>query len=513
MSRAIFIFCVFALVPACQGLPANVERQPSHALPETTTTPLGKAFAAEVARHEGASGFLPVVSGTQAWLLRAAFTGLAARTLDLQYYLWEDDITGRMLLRDVMSAAARGVRVRVLLDDVHTEGKIDTFGILDAFPGIEVRIFNPFANRDLRSLDFATRGLQLNHRMHNKLMVVDNALAISGGRNIGDHYFAVDEETNFRDLDLLAAGPVVRDLSDMFDAYWNSEWSYPIAVLSDKRYTPDDARGLENFLDNWISSQSTLPFTLDADRAAMAARLQGLQGNLAWGPARVIYDSPGKVAGKGTPRVAEFLFDTTDGASRELLIETAYFIPGDSGAAILESLVERGIDVRVLTNSLATNDILPAHAAYMKYREPLLRGGVNLYELRPDALSEPQTKRMLASPSKATLHTKAAVYDRSAVFVGSFNLDPRSLLINTEMGVLVENKELANEIARMILRGMEFENSYRLVLRDGDVQWLVESENAQSENGKEYLEREPETGWWNRFLVSILALFPIDGQL
>lgn len=508
MSRALFIFCL-CLLSACQSLPANPEREPSYALLSNIESPLGKMFVAPAAAGgHAASGFLPVTAGTQAFLLRSAFAGLSEHTLDLQYYIWEDDITGRMLLRDVLGAADRGVRVRLLIDDVHTKGDTDTFGIVDAHPLVEVRLFNPFAHRELRAMDFVTRGAQLNHRMHNKVIVADNALAITGGRNIGDHYFAVDESMNFRDLDLLATGPVVRDLSKMFDTYWNSEWSYPIAALDNTQYTAAQADGLKAFLDEWIASQAELPFALDADNEAMTTRLRAVQDELAWGPAQLVYDMPDKVTGESGPRVAEFLFDSFNGASHELLIETAYLIPGDSGVAILESLVQRGIDIKLLTNSLATNDILPAHAAYSKYREALLRAGVDLYELRPDALADRQDKGLLATASRATLHTKVLVYDRSTVFVGSFNLDPRSLLINTEMGVLVENEELANEIAQLLLRGMEPANSYRLRLRDGDLRWRLES--AQ---GVEMLDTEPATSWWSRFLVNVLGWLPIDGQL
>lgn len=510
MKRSIIALGLLLLVTACRSLPVNIEREPSHAFLRPQETFLGTLLASGNTQGAlaDASGFMAVTAGTEAFLLRSAFAGLAERTLDLQYYIWEDDITGRMLLRDVLNAADRGVRVRLLIDDTHTEGATDLFGIVDAHARVDVRIFNPFAHRELRAMDFASRGLQLNHRMHNKVMVADNALAITGGRNIGDHYFAVDESMNFRDLDLLATGPVVRDLSEMFDTFWNSEWSYPIAALNGKQYAPAYARGLKVFIDEWIAGQSDLPFTLDSDQRAMAARIRGVQDKLAWGAAHVIYDCPDKVTGESGPRVAKFLFDSVDGATRELLIETAYFIPGDSGVAILESLVERGIDVKLLTNSLATNDILPAHAAYMQYREALLRGGIDLYELRPDALAGRQEKSLLSTLSKATLHTKALVYDRTAVFVGSFNLDPRSLLINSEMGVLVENEALASEIAQMMLRGMQPENSYRLVLNDDDVHWKL-----VTEGGEEILDTEPATSWWHRFLVNVFALLPIDGQL
>jgi len=496
------------LAVACRSLPVNVEREASFAFAQPEETALGRLFLADANEHSGESGFVPVTAGTDAFLLRSAFAGLAERTLDLQYYIWADDLTGRMLLRNVLKAAERGVRVRVLLDDIHAAGNANTFAIVDAHQRIEVRLFNPFANRDVRAVEFVANGAQLNRRMHNKVMVPDNALAITGGRNIGDHYFDVDAALNFRDLDLLATGPIVQDLSGMFDAYWNSQWAYPIVAVTGKRHTPEDVRELIEFLDRWISEQPELPYTLDADARGMQERIDSYQDSFLWGEARAVFDSPDKVNGEAGPHVAEVLFDSVDGTTRELLIETAYLIPGKSGIAIFESLGERGIDIRVLTNSLATNDIVAAHAHYAKYRAALLRAGVDLRELRPDAASEQQRMTVLAADSIATLHTKALVYDRRQVFVGSFNLDPRSLLINTEMGVLVRNRELAGQIAVMILEGMRPVNSYQLVLRDGEVHWKV-----STPDGVKYLDADPQTSWWRRFVAKMIALLPVTEQL
>ncbi len=495
------------LCAACASLPPNTAREPSYALANPENTALGQAFLPLLVAHPGESGFVPVVAGANAYLLRAAMAGLAGHTLDLQYYIWEDDLTGRLMLRDVMRAAERGVRVRLLLDDVHTEGETVVFSLVDAHPLIEVRLFNPFAHRDARMLGWLLEGARLNHRMHNKVMIADNAVAITGGRNIGDHYFAVDEQSNFRDLDLLAVGPVVQDLSSMFDLYWNSGWSYPVSTVDPNRYTEADARRLAAGLDG--TAQRRTPFPLDPDTGAMRDRLLSWRDNFSWGRARVIFDDPDRpgdaIEGDG---VAESLFDTMNGASRELLIETAYFIPTTRGVERLAALVGRGVDVAVLTNSLATNDVLAAHAGYMDYREDLLRAGVRLHELRPDAIAIEQHLTPLASGSKAALHTKALVHDRRTVFVGSFNLDPRSLVINTEMGVLVESAELAGEIAGMIRTGLDPANSYRLVLHDGEIRWRLATEEDVA-----FLDTEPETSWWDRFLVNLISLLPIDDQL
>lgn len=508
LSARRFIPCIVLLLCACSSLPTNVDRAPSWALADSSGTELDAMFKAEVDAHPGKSGFIPVVAGANAFLVRSAFTGLVERTLDLQYYIWEDDLTGRMLLRDVMRAAENGVRVRLLLDDIHTEGDTVTFNIVAAHPRIEVRLFNPFARRDLRIAGWLLEGARLNHRMHNKVMIADNAIAITGGRNIGDNYFAVDEASNFRDLDLLAVGPVVDDLSTMFDAYWNSGWAYPVETLEGDHHSAKDARGLLEFLDAWLAESAHPPFREDVGKAAKRERLASQRDAFVWGQSYVVYDSPHKVTGEGQPRLAEFLFDTTNGVREELLIETAYFVPGESGVELLGSLVERGVDVKVLTNSLATNDVVAAHAGYMGFRAPLVKAGVDLYELRPDALAEQRHMTVLASESEAALHSKALVYDRRAVFVGSFNLDPRSLLINTEMGVIVESTKLAAQVADMIEQGMLPVNSYRIVLDDGEVRW-----RTQTENGVVFLDTEPETSWWDRVLAQFMSLLPIKGQL
>lgn len=470
--------------------------------PQRTT--LGKLFPPD---GSGQSRFLPLLAGSRAFHVRSGMTALAERTLDMQYYIWEDDTTGRMLLHDVLHAAERGVRVRLLLDDVHTEGSTDVFAIIDAHPNIQVRLFNPFPRNEIRLSGLLLEGLHLNRRMHNKVMIADNALAVTGGRNIGDHYFAVDKSANFRDLDVLVAGPAIGRLSDMFDAYWNSRWSWPVAALGDDAFASGDAADYFHFLETWLNSADELPFAAHLDRERRLARIRGLRDEFIPGDATVVYDEPEKVAGHVEPAVAAMLFDVASEIRNELLIETAYFIPGDSGVSILASLVKRGVDVKVLTNSLATNDILAAHAGYAKFREPLLAGGIDLFELRPDALREKDV-RVVAGMSHATLHTKALVGDRRVVLLGSFNLDPRSLVLNTEVGLMIESRALAARIADIIEHGMAPKNSYRLVLDDGDVRWLRGNAGTRT-----CLDHDPETGWWDRFVSGLMSLMPIEGQM
>ena len=309
---------------------------------------------------------------------------LAQRTLDVQYFIWESDATGRILVDRLLRAADRGVRVRVLVDDANLKEHRDApIAALDAHPNVEIRLFNPFAHRGSRLLGFATDFDRVNHRMHNKLMVMDNALAIVGGRNMSDPYFEVDDKANFRDLDIAAVGPVVRDLSKVFDRFWNGEWSVPIAALVDRRYDESDLRAHAQRMRAAIA-KGGYPHPLDQDVAALASELATILRALVWAPGHVVFDDPASINDPSLRVMHKLLLQRFDRLQTELLIESAYFIPLDGGVAKLKELVERGVRVRILTNSLASNDVISAFAGYSNSREALIRSGVELHELRPN---------------------------------------------------------------------------------------------------------------------------------
>lgn len=501
MFRVFAVLLFTCMNFGCSTLPSRGEAQSSHAPPPSPEDTL-----ARFAGQREISGFVPLISGADAFDARVVAAGLAERTLDIQYYMWSDDLTARALLAEVLDAADRGVRVRLLLDDIHM-GTGLPFAVVNRHPAIEVRVFNPFGWRTARLAEWCVEGVRLNRRMHNKVVIADNAVAITGGRNIADHYFAADVRSNFRDLDLLATGPIVRALSVSFDDFWQSRWSYPIEWLDTASEEASPAQ-LARDLEDWIARQPPFPFMRKASRDALEERMAGLRERQVFAPAVVIYDSPDKVAGLGVPGVAAYAFDSARETEQEFLMEISYLIPGDEGVEMLASLVREGVRVGALTNSLATNDITPAHSGYANYREQLLRAGLELYELRPDALSEQRHHTFLASQSFSHLHTKAFVYDRERVFVGSMNVDPRSERSNTELGILVESKELATRIAKLVEDGMHPVNSYAVQMSDGALRWRV------SESGEEkWVSHEPETGWWERFAARVFALLPIEGLL
>jgi len=508
----LFKACVFFLLTGlvltgCATVPTEYPRHPSSAITDYTGTSLDQLFEAAAARHPGESGFAIIRHGRQAFTARVALTDLAEKSLDLQYYIWERDETGRILAERLVRAADRGVRVRVLLDDINTESDVPIAAALDVHPNIEVRIFNPFANRGARLFDFAIDFDRVNHRMHNKLLVADNAVAIVGGRNIGNHYFGVATDANFRDLDIAAAGPVVRDASTVFDHFWNSDWAVPVSALLERPYTDSDLQATVRSFRERIAAEP-YPYPLDQDVAALRADLTAIRDKFIWAPGEIVWDDPDDIkAGVEHGRLDEALYRKLDTLQKELLIESAYFVAGDRGVAKARELQDRGIRIRVLTNSLASNDVLAAHAGYAKCREALLANGVELYEMRPDA--GVIKKKVLSGKSKAALHTKAIVFDRESVFIGSFNLDPRSANLNTEAGLYVESPELAEQVIAYMDEGVRPENSYRVRLdENGDLYWVTEVD------GKEVRYHEdPEATFGQRFISGFIMMLPVEHQL
>jgi putative cardiolipin synthase len=425
----------------------------------------------------------------------------ADRSLDVQYYIWHPDTSGGLLAQELWRAAERGVRVRLLLDDNNTRGLDQAIAALDAHPNIEVRLFNPYANRGWRFGELAWDFSRVNRRMHNKSFTADNQASIVGGRNVGDEYFGADSAVEFADLDVLAIGAVVPEISASFDAYWASESAYPASSLiaatgvrvpwESAHARPDAARYLE---------------------AVRATPLVGMlrAGNLPleWAHARLVQDDPSKVLQPPErtelhllPRMVEALGEP----KREVDLVSPYFVPTKEGTEALVALAARGVKVRVLTNSLAATDVSPVHAGYAKRREALLRGGVRLYELKPLVEKGTADDRGLGSSSDASLHAKTFAVDRSRIFVGSFNFDPRSARLNTEMGVVVESARLAAQLAEAFDRDVPIVAYEVRFSGDGSgLEWVEGDVRHTSEPGASVLRR-----MW----VNFLSILPIEWLL
>src|SRR3954468_5074802 len=424
------LLCVLLLaLGGCAGLP-DTPRPASHVLRDTGDTRLGRALAAALAAHPGRNGIHGLADGRDAFAARVLLARAAERSLDLQYYIFRTDVTGALLCQALWEAAGRSVRVRLLLDDNATRGMDGAIAALDAHPNIEVRLFNPYANRAFRLGELATEFSRLNRRMHNKSFTADSQASIVGGRNVGDEYFGAESAVEFADLDVLAVGTVVAEVSSSFDEYWNSTSAYPGASL----IPAPSAEVSASVHEAW----TRLDADPHANRYVEALRTiplvqQLLAGSLPldWATARVVADSPSKVLHPPERKDLHMLTQLESVLGKpaaELDLVSPYFVPTKDGTAALVGLAKRGVKVRVLTNSLAATDVSAVHAGYAKYREDLLRGGVRLYELKPTAYPGGSG----IGGSDASLHAKTFAVDRSRIFVGSFNFDPRSARLNTE---------------------------------------------------------------------------------
>jgi putative cardiolipin synthase len=505
-GMSLVVLSTFILM-SCASVPKDYARTESKAFQDYLDTSVGQLFEQTAREHPGESGFAIIRYGRQAFTARIALVDLAEKSLDAQYYIWEADATGRILAQHLIQAADRGVRVRLLVDDINLAGRDQRVAAMDAHPNIEIRVFNPFANRSARLFDFVTDLGRINHRMHNKTLVMDNAVAIVGGRNIGNHYFGVATDANFRDLDIAAAGPVVRDISNVFDHFWNGDWSVPIAALVDEPYTEADLPRASEALRTGIA-EAPYPYPLDQDVGQLRAELASIRDQFVWAHGQIVWDDPADIdEGIQEGSINKALYKRMATLQRELLLESAYLIPRDRAIEAARQLIDRGVRMRVLTNSLASNDVVAAHAGYANRRKGLIEVGVEVYEYRPD--SRISKTRAWRGESKAALHTKAIVFDRESVFIGSFNLDPRSADINTEAGLYVESPELAEQVAAYMDEGVEPQNSYRVLLDEhGDLYWVTEVDGAEVRYDK-----EPETTFGQRFKSGLFKLLPVEQHL
>jgi len=504
------------MVGGCASLPDNVARDESHALQDTATTTLGLQSHAAQQVHPGQSGFRPLKSGVDALLARIVLAEAAQRSLDVQYYIWHDDLTGRIFAHALLRAADRGVRVRVLLDDVGAQANDETLLSLDAHPNIEIRLFNPVASRSFRGLGMLSDFSRVNRRMHNKAFVADNQAAILGGRNIGDEYFEASSEVAFGDLDVLTVGPVVGEVSTAFDQFWNAPASYPIATLLGRSVGSASLTALRAELAAYLEANRDSPYVTRAGSRLAEESASG-RYPFDWGKATLLYDDPAKI-GRAPDATEGHLLPQFSGIGKQvqqdLLIISPYFIPGKQGVAWLNGLVKRGIRVTVLTNSLAATDVGAVHSGYQRYREALLEGGVVIYELKPGAVqpAKAENKTKGFGSSRASLHAKSFVFDHQAVFIGSLNLDPRSIQLNTEIGVVCESAPLAEDIAAPLERNLDT-IAWRLErVVDASGRAHIEWVETGAEGERRYV-NEPEVSAMRRLSVWFLGLLPIESQL
>jgi putative cardiolipin synthase len=531
VTRVFALFISAILLSACATRPPATafERPVTRALPITDATPLAGALAAPEAAHRGQSGFRVLADGTEALQMRIALARSATKTLDMQYYIAEEDTTGKLLLAAALYAADHGVRVRMLVDDLNFKDIDRVMAALNPHDNIEIRVFNPFGSTQTsfyqRSRNFFTQVGAFTRRMHNKAMIADNQLAIVGGRNLGDEYFSASPTLQFRDIDVLAAGPVAADISASFDAYWNDSNAYPLRALNRQQFDPHDLDEMRNELRaHWRKNAE--PYNAKPLNATpLAAQIAKDELGLVWAPAEFKVDSPEKLKlpadqYKSPPmqRLVELMHD----AQREFLITSPYFVPHPAGVDALGALVQRGVTVKVLTNSLAATDAVAVQAGYSPYRVPLLERGVHLYEFKPTPGDEPPTAGLFGSRSKASLHAKTYVIDRETLVIGSMNLDPRSAHLNTELALVIHSAPLAQQVAHLFDQATSPAVSYRVTLATpSELATLRYSATPQSklvwtdeENGEIHrYNLDPGAGFYRNALTGLFLLLPVDEQL
>lgn len=514
LGFAFTILCVF--LQACSTLPPSTGKAETHHLPAAADTALARYARAEADRHPRQSGFRLLTLSTNALLSRVALADHAAHSIDLQYYIFANDMTGHLIMQHLLAAADRGVRVRILVDDINFDDKDHLFEALDSHPNIEIRLFNPFRTRDRnplsRAAQFVLEWRRLNRRMHNKSFIVDNSVAVIGGRNIGDPYFGADSNTRFRDLDVVAIGPVVQQASEAFDAYWNCDAAYPLDQLK-----KTDASGQRLAAARLILQKDVRAYTQSDYAQAVSDELPNgptadKRGAWFWGDAELVADQPEKIEVDGDVpalRIGPRLKAMLDGAHHEILATTPYFIPGDAGTKHLVALARDGVTIKVLTNSLASTDEAAVHAGYAHYRKALLEGGVQLYELKPTS-GQSQPSTTVGKSSGISLHAKSIVVDDRKVFIGSLNMDQRSKLLNTEMGVIVDSPGLAHAISDFFRTATQPSNAYRVTIDpvSHNLVWHAK------DNGKPVaFQSEPGADATRRAEVTLLGLLPIDSLL
>lgn len=523
------IVVAFMLLSACAQLPKTNISSQTYAFKDTSQTKIGKRAKQLRAANPTEDLVYLVNEGTDAFYSRLSLLAQAEKSIDVQYFIWHDDLIGKILFHGMLQAADRGVRVRILLDDINVNSDIEaTLYALDQHKNIEVRLYNPFPTRGFRLADYITEPSRINRRMHNKSFTVDGEATIVGGRNIGNEYFSADEESNFMDIDVLSVGNIVNEVDKQFDVYWNSEIVYEVKAFDHNQATEQNLNDLRQTLEKFAKSKKDSKYAEDVRDSEMFKSISDTQykpdpEKLYSGNVNVIYDDPTKGLGKSDKEIVylkSLLNPYLERSKHTFELISPYFVPGETGTKYLTDLVKKGIKVRVITNSLSSTDGLMAQSGYSRRRIDLLRGGVELYELK--ALFKTKASRSLRRGAKAKsgLHAKTYIFDRENIFIGSFNFDPRSANINSEVGVVYEIPEMAGVIAKSVFDQSIKESTYKLELDieiedvDGIAVEVYKPVWVDEYVGKTVRHmKDPATSGWRRFNEAFFEMLPIESQL
>ncbi len=501
--------------------PTDSDKPESFAFADPESTSLGKRATAIAAGHDDDSGFLLLDRGRDALSWRLILADAAEKSIDIQYFLWKNDLSGQVLMQRLLAAADRGVRVRALIDDSMTDSDPEYLALFGAHPNVELRLYKPFGPKRkslLRWVDYAAHMKVIDRRMHNKLYLVDGAMEIIGGRNMGNEYFEYPGDFVFRSRDLLALGPVVGTSGAAFDLYWNSDWTVPIENVVSHVPTAEEAAKNREALDAMAAQSTSYPSGFYDNPREIDAEMAGLERALHWGKGKLLIDDVPNSNGEPQTHAELDKTGVTIGraaaqATEEALIQSAYLILEDDGAVGIETLIQQGVKVKLATNAMAADNHLSAFVAYRKQRKRMLEGGAEVYEFRPDPKIERAqftAEELAENKTSFGLHAKTMVFDRKVVFVGSFNLDPRSVDLNTEMGLLVESESLGRAVAESIENDIGPGNSWQVLLGDdGKLSWVT------MENGvvTEEFDHEPMTSAVRRAKADAMAIVPDSSEM
>ncbi len=501
--QTVVFACILALLSACTTIPADYAPPPSHAIPARHDTRLAELMLPADADPEQ-SFFLPIDRADVAFELRLALADTAQTSIDAQYFLWNDDESGNLLLNRLLAAADRGVRIRLLVDDMEIEDADWPIAALNLQPNVEIRIFNPLHVRGrskfLRYLNIAFYMQRLNNRMHNKLYLVDNVIGLTGGRNIGNEYFGINAKRNNRDIDVLAVGPIVSEMSNGFDIYWNSEYAYPPEVWLSQTPELEDKWELRDDVEEDAAAIVDVTDRFAPEPRDWTAELSALRQQLVPADARALYDDDIPPV-----QVADELGLVADEVQQELIIVSPYFVPALGVMELFRELIERGVRVVVLTNSLASNNVTLANTGYKKFRRQLIDAGVELYEYRADPKDRLESETPPVMANRMTLHRKIIVFDRRTIYIGTLNVGPRSMLLNSECGLLIDDEELTRTVLSGIQRDLQPQNSWRVT--------VDEEERLRWESSDRVTYSQPAYSFWQRFKDFIFTPLPIENQI
>lgn len=506
--------CTLAWALVGCSLPSLAGRSESVALSsaQSQQTLLGQAVAQGMLEHPGMAGLYLLTDPHEAFAARIELSQKAQKTLDIQYYIWRGDITGQLMLDALKDAADRGVRVRLLLDDLGVAKLDDELYVLDTHPNIEIRLFNPFVFRPFKPLGFVTDFSRANRRMHNKSFTSDNAVTVVGGRNVGDEYFGATDGVLFADLDVLVLGPVVQDVSNSFDDYWASDSSYPIALMVE----PPSKRQLNHLAERARKidrSPEAAIYKNVVSEATVMNRLLAQRLPMQWAATKLVVDDPAKGLGEAANNelITHHIVRVMGQPQQSMDLVSPYFVPTDRGVDYFVDLAKQGVGIRILTNSLVATDVLAVHSGYARHRKRLLEAGIELFELKPEMDVDngfSAVHRFMGS-SGSSLHAKTFAIDAQRLFIGSFNFDPRSARLNTELGFVIDSPELVERVNQLFLKDIP-QRSWVLSLSEdnGQLQWL-----DLAQQPKMVLTTEPMSTWSQRLTVQLLSWLPIDWLL